>query len=112
MTIRRLSVLFILCLAALFLSAAASSSEPALSQGRSAPAPATPEDRARIEALIKEAVAAHTEVMAFHIYEVTVEEMLFSADGNWALATLAYLEAGARARPPDDLGLDRHAPGG
>ncbi|MBN2085218.1 MAG: peptidoglycan DD-metalloendopeptidase family protein [Anaerolineales bacterium] len=92
MTIRRLPAILLLCLAALFLSAAANPSEPALSQGRrGAAAPPTPEDRARIIALVGESVAAHEEVMAFLIYDVVVEEVLFSADGNWALATLAYL---------------------
>ncbi len=91
MTNRRLPAILLLCLAALFLSAA--SGAPSALPSR-APTPPAPGDRARIIALVGEAVAAHTEVAAFNIYEVKVEEVLFSADGNWALATLAYLEPG------------------
>jgi murein DD-endopeptidase MepM/ murein hydrolase activator NlpD len=106
MTIRRLPAILLLCLAALFLSAAASSSEPALNQGRmGAPSPATPEDRARIIELVGEAVAAHTEVAAFNIYKVTVEEVLFSADGNWALATLAYIQPESPEQIPTEPGI-------
>ncbi len=104
MTIRRLPALLLLCLAALFLTAAASSSEPALSQRRRA-TPPEPGDRARIIALVGEAVAAHPEVAAFNIYEVKVEEVLFSADGNWALATLAYLQADSPEQIPTEPGL-------
>jgi hypothetical protein len=105
MTIRRLPAILLLCLSALFLSAAASSSEPALSQGRRAASPPTPGDRARVIELVKQAVAAHSEVAAFHIYEVTVEEVLFSADGNWALATLAYLQTDSPEQIPTEPGL-------
>ncbi len=101
MTIRRLTVLFSLCLAALFLSAVASPSGMPIG----ASAPPTPEDRARIEELVGEAVAAHTEVMAFHIYEVKVEEILFSDDGNWALATLAYIQSDSPEQIPTEPGM-------
>jgi murein DD-endopeptidase MepM/ murein hydrolase activator NlpD len=101
MTIRRLSAGFLLCLAAVFLSAASSpSAAPAVAH-----APVTPEDRARIEELVHEKVAAHTEVMAFHIYEIQVEEVLFSGDGTWALATLAYIQTESPSQIPTEPGM-------
>jgi murein DD-endopeptidase MepM/ murein hydrolase activator NlpD len=101
MTIRRLTVFLSLCLAALFLSAGA---DPAGLPSR-AFNPPTPEDRARITQLVADKVAAHTEVMAFHIYEVKVEEILFSADGNWALATLAYIQPDTPEQLPTEPGM-------
>jgi murein DD-endopeptidase MepM/ murein hydrolase activator NlpD len=101
MTLRRLTVFLCLCLSALFLSAGAS---PA-GMPSQAFNPPTPEDRARISQLVSEAVAAHTEVMAFHIYEVKVEEILFSDDGNWALATLAYLQPESPEQIPTEPGM-------
>ena len=114
MTIRRLPALLLLCLAALFLAAAADPSglpsgltEPARSQWRTnnEPEPPTPSDRARIEELVRGKVAAHPEVMAFHIYDVVVEEILFSADGDWALATLAYLDPESSEVIPTEPGM-------
>jgi murein DD-endopeptidase MepM/ murein hydrolase activator NlpD len=113
MTIRRLPALFLLCLAALFLSAAADPAalpagppEPAPVQRQSGnPEPPTPADRARIEQLVAERVAAHPDVMAFHIYEVSVEEVLFSQDGDWALASLAYLDPESGEAVPTEPGI-------
>jgi murein DD-endopeptidase MepM/ murein hydrolase activator NlpD len=87
MTNRRLPSILLLCLAALFLPAASGNPSVLPSGAR---APVTPQDRARIIELVGQGVAVHTEVAAFNIYEVAVEEVLFSADGNWALATLSY----------------------
>jgi len=102
MTIRRLPAILLLCLAALFLSAA--SGAPSALPSRVL-TPPTPGDRARIIALVGEGVAAHPEVAAFNIYEVKVEEVLFSADGNWALATLAYLQPDSPEQIPTEPGI-------
>jgi murein DD-endopeptidase MepM/ murein hydrolase activator NlpD len=101
MKIQRLRVVLFFCLAALFLSAAANPTAAPAPR----PSPVEPGDRDRIEELIQEAVAAHSEVMAFHIYEIKVEEVLFSDDGSWALATLAYEEPGTAEQIPTEPGL-------
>jgi hypothetical protein len=105
MTIRRLIPTLFLCLAALGLSASADPS--GLPSGSPAPraVPPAPGDRARIIELVHQQVAAHPEVMAFNIYEVEVEEVLFSADASWALATLAFLQPGSPDQIPTDPGM-------
>ncbi|MBN1441013.1 MAG: peptidoglycan DD-metalloendopeptidase family protein [Anaerolineales bacterium] len=100
MTNRRLPVFLCFCLAALFLSAASNSYDLPAAEGQ----PPTPEDRARITELVAEKVAAHPEVMSFNIYEVVVEEILFSG-GGWALATLAYLQPDSPEKLPTEPGM-------
>jgi murein DD-endopeptidase MepM/ murein hydrolase activator NlpD len=91
----------LLCLAALLLLGASGYS----SLPTAVPGTPTPGDRDRIKALVAEKVAAHQEVMAFHIYQVSVEEILFSQDGGWALATLKYSLPDGSEDLPTDPGL-------
>ncbi|MFN2298824.1 MAG: Ig-like domain-containing protein [Anaerolineales bacterium] len=100
---RRLLSLLFFCLAALFLTAAADPS--AAPSPMPDPEPPTPADRARIEELVAEKVAAHPEVMAFHIYDVFVEEILYSADGNWAWASLGYRDPETAEAIPTEPGI-------
>jgi murein DD-endopeptidase MepM/ murein hydrolase activator NlpD len=65
----------------------------------------TPGDRDRIIALVAAKVQEHQEVMAFHIYTVSVEEILFSQDGGWALATLNYKQPDTGEVVPTEPGL-------
>jgi len=97
----RKSALILLSLAALLLLGAGGySALPSAVAG-----PPTPADRDRITALVAEKVQAHPEVMAFHIYTVAVEEILFSQDGGWALATLNYLQPDTGEALPTDPGV-------
>ena len=99
--IRRNYALILLCLAGLLLlGAGGDSSIPS-----AVPGIPTPGDRTRIEELIAEKVLAHQEVMAFHIYQVSVEEILFSDDGGWALATLKYTQPDTGEAVPTEPGL-------
>jgi murein DD-endopeptidase MepM/ murein hydrolase activator NlpD len=99
--IHRNITLILLCLAALMLLGASGySSLPSATPGTP-----TPGDRDRITALVAEKVQAHQEVMAFHIYQVSVEEILFSQDGGWALATLKYTLPDTTETLPTEPGL-------
>lgn len=93
----------LICLSILLL-AVGTAANPAAFPGAGSALPA-PEDRAQIEEKIAAAVASHPEVMAFHVYTVRVEEILFSDDGNWALATLAYYEGDPGKMVPTEPGL-------
>ena len=97
---RNYALIFLSLAALLLLGAGGYSSAPT-----GTPGTPTQGDRDRITALIAEKVQAHPEVMAFHIYTVAVEEILFSQDGGWALATLRYLQPDTGEPLPTDPGV-------
>jgi murein DD-endopeptidase MepM/ murein hydrolase activator NlpD len=67
-----------------------------------------------IEQKIAAAVASHSDVMNFQLFDVRVEDVLFSRDGNWALATLGFYQPETDTVVPTEPGvaLARRLPDG
>ncbi len=69
------------------------------------PTPGLEADQAALEKQIQDAVDTADEVLAYHLFDVSIEDVKISVDRSWALARLALIDPETRQVVPTEPGL-------